>query len=182
MTWLKKLSAPQLGYLVAVLALALDQGWKLTFLHGLGWIRTLAAPLPGYDIQLLPFFSIVMVWNHGISYGLLQADTGFERAILAVFALGVTGILIWWLRGIKDTRLAVSLGLIIGGALGNVIDRILYGAVADFFYLHTFDRSTGWYVFNLADTAVVIGVAIMALDLVISEWRSRTRGPKEDQT
>lgn len=182
MTWLKKLSAPQLGYLVALLALALDQAWKLTFLHGFGWIKTLGAPTPGYDIELLPFFSIVMVWNHGISYGLLQADTGFERALLAIFALGVTGFLIWWLRGIKDTRLAISLGLIIGGAIGNVIDRILYGAVADFFYLHTFDRTMGWYVFNIADTAVVVGVAIMVLDLVISEWRSRTRGAKEDQT
>lgn len=183
MAWLKARSAPQLGYLVAVLALVLDQGWKLTFLYGLGWIKSLSEPIPAeHDIQLTPFFSIVMVWNHGISYGLLQAETGFEKALLAVFALGVTGFLIWWLRSIKDTRLAVSLGLIIGGALGNVIDRILYGAVADFFYLHTFDRSTGWYVFNLADTAVVIGVAIMVLDLVISEWRSRAGGAKEDKT
>ena len=78
-------------------------------------------------------------------------------------------------------RLAQAIGLIIGGALGNVIDRILYGAVADFFYLHTFDKSTGWYVFNIADTAVVMGVAIMVLDLVISEWRARTR-TKEDRT
>jgi signal peptidase II len=84
------------------------------------------------------------------------------------------------LRGIKDTRLALALGLIIGGALGNVIDRILYGAVADFFYLHAFGY--GWYVFNIADTAVVMGVVIMVLDLVITEWRSRTRGAKEDQT
>lgn len=181
MTWLKKLNAPQLGYLVAVLTLVLDQGWKLTFLHALGWIETLSGSVAGPNIEILPFFSIVMVWNKGISYGLLQADTGFERALLAIFALGITGFLIWWLRGIKDTRLALSLGLIIGGALGNVIDRILYGAVADFFYLHTFDKSTGWYVFNIADTAVVIGVAIMVLDLVISEWRARTR-TKEDRT
>jgi signal peptidase II len=179
--WLKSLSAPQLGYLVAALALALDQAWKLTFLYGYGWIETLTGAAVRPDIELLPFFSIVMVWNKGISYGLLQADTGFERALLAIFAIGVTGFLIWWLRGIKDTRLALSLGLIIGGALGNVIDRILYGAVADFFYLHTFDKSTGWYVFNLADTAVVVGVAIMVVDLVISEWRARTR-TKEDRT
>jgi signal peptidase II len=181
MTWLKARTAPQLGYLVAVLALALDQAWKVTFLHILGWIETLSGATPRPDIEILPFFSIVMVWNKGISYGLLQADTGFERTLLAVFAIGVTGFLIWWLQGIKDTRLALSLGLIIGGALGNVIDRILYGAVADFFYLHTFDRSTGWYVFNIADTAVVIGVAIMVLDLVIGEWRARTR-TKEDRT
>jgi len=181
MNALRKLSPAHLGLLVAATALALDQGWKVQFLHGFGWIDTLHQSGNPHQIELLPFFSIVMVWNKGISYGLLQADTSFERWLLAFFALGITGFLVWWLRGIKDTRLALSLGLIIGGAVGNVIDRILYGAVADFFYLHTFDKTTGWYVFNLADTAVVMGVVIMVLDLVIGEWRSRTRGAKEDQ-
>ena len=184
MNALKKLSPPQLGYLAAAAALFLDQAWKLTFLHGYGWISTLNQPgNNGLNYDILPFFSIVMVWNHGISYGLLQADTDFKRWLLAIFALGVTGFLVWWLRGIKDTRLAVAIGLIVGGAVGNVIDRIFYGSVADFFYLHYLDKTLGgWYVFNLADTAVVIGVAIMALDLVVNEWRSRRRGPKEDQT
>jgi signal peptidase II len=181
-TWLKTLSPPQLGYVVAVAALALDQAWKVLFLYGFGWIETLGKEGNGFAIEVLPFFDIVMIWNKGISYGLLQAESAFERWLLAIFALAVTGFLIWWLRGIKDTRLALSLGLIIGGALGNVIDRILYGAVADFFYLHAFDRNIGWYVFNLADTAVVCGVAIMVLDLVLNEWRSRKGGAKEDQT
>src|SRR5262245_2096466 len=121
-----------------------------------------------------------MVWNPGISYGLLQASSDFERWLLAIFAIGVTGFLIWWLRGIKDLRLAQAIGLIIGGAIGNVIDRILYGAVADFFLLHGFGYE--WYVFNVADTAVVLGVVIMGLDLIIAEWRSRVSGAKEDQT
>jgi signal peptidase II len=175
-----KLSPARFGLLVAAVVLVLDQACKALFLYGMGWIETLGQPMNGKQIEVLPFFDIVMVWNKGISYGLLQADSAFERWLLAFFALGVTGFLVWWLRGIKDTRLALSLGLIIGGALGNVIDRILYGAVADFFYLHAFGY--GWYVFNIADTAVVIGVVIMALDLVISEWRSRVRGAKEDQT
>ena len=180
MNALKKLSPAHLGLLVAAAALVLDQAWKVLFLHGFGWIETLGQARNPHQIELLPFFDIVMVWNTGISYGLLQAQSPFERWLLAFFALGVTGFLVWWLRGIKDTRLALSLGLIIGGAVGNVIDRILYGAVADFFYLHAFGY--GWYVFNLADTAVVMGVVIMALDLVIGEWRSRVRGAKEDQT
>lgn len=180
MNVLKQLSPPRLGLLVAAVVLVLDQACKALFLYGLGWIETLGQPMNGKQIEVLPFFDIVMVWNKGISYGLLQADSAFERWLLAFFALGVTGFLIWWLRGIKDTRLALALGLIIGGALGNVIDRILYGAVADFFYLHAFGY--GWYVFNIADTAVVMGVVIMGLDLVITEWRSRTRGAKEDQT
>lgn len=175
-----KLSPARLGLVVAAAVLTLDQACKALFLYTLGWIETLGQPLNDKQIEVLPFFDIVMVWNKGISYGLLQADSAFERWLLALFALGVTGFLIWCLRGIKDTRLALSLGLIIGGALGNVIDRILYGAVADFFYLHAFGY--GWYVFNIADTAVVIGVVIMVLDLVITEWRSRTRGAKEDQT
>jgi signal peptidase II len=180
MNVLSKLSPTRLGLLVAALTLLLDQAWKILFLHGFGWIETLGPPDQEKRIEVLPFFDIVMVWNRGNSYGLLQADTPFERWLLDFFALGITGFLVWWLRGIKDARLALSLGLIIGGALGNVIDRILYGAVADFFYLHAFGY--GWYVFNLADTAVVLGVVIMALDLVIGEWRSRVRGAKEDQT
>ena len=180
MNALKQLNPPHFGFAVAAAVLVLDQACKALFLYGLGWIATLGQPLNDKHIEVLPFFDLVMVWNKGISYGLLQADSAFERWLLAFFALGITGFLIWWLRGIKDTRLALSLGLIIGGALGNVIDRILYGAVADFFYLHAFGY--GWYVFNIADTAVVMGVVIMGLDLVITEWRSRTRGAKEDQT
>jgi signal peptidase II len=180
MNALKQLSPAHFGFAVAAVVLVLDQACKALFLYGLGWIATLGQPLNDKHIEVLPFFDLVMVWNKGISYGLLQADSAFERWLLAFFALGITGFLIWWLRGIKDTRLALSLGLIIGGALGNVIDRILYGAVADFFYLHAFGY--GWYVFNIADTAVVMGVVIMGLDLVITEWRSRTRGAKEDQT
>ena len=132
-------------------------------------------------IALAPLAGALVAGLAGKAVGTRGAHTvTIVGVLLAFFALGVTGFLIWWLRGIKDTRLALSLGLIIGGALGNVIDRILYGAVADFFYLHA--CGYGWYVFNVADTAVVMGVVIMALDLVIGEWRSRVRGAKEDQT
>jgi signal peptidase II len=150
------------------------------FLYGLGWVSSCCTGPNPHRIEVLPFFDFVMVWNHGISYGLLPAETDFQRWILVLFALGVTGFLVWWLRGIKDLRLAQAIGLIIGGALGNVIDRILYGAVADFFLLHAFGYT--WYVFNVADTAVVLGVAVMGLDLAINEWRARVRGAKEDQS
>lgn len=176
---MSKLSKFQIGMLVAAIALVLDQAVKLAFLFGAGWIDTLHQPMNGIRIEILPFFDIVMVWNKGISYGLFQAETPFHRWILVAFAFGVTGFLVWWLRGIQDLRLAQAVGLIIGGALGNVIDRAFYGAVADFFLLHGFGYE--WYVFNIADTAVVLGVVIMGLDLLISEWRSRMRA-KEDQT
>lgn len=169
----------RIGLLVAAAALVLDQVVKLIFLYGVGWIDTLGQPGSGHRVEVLPFFDFVMVWNRGISYGLLQAETDFHRWVLVAFAVGVTGFLIWWLRGIQDLRLAQAVGLIIGGAVGNVIDRILYGAVADFFLLHAFGYE--WYVFNVADTAVVLGVVIMGLDLLINEWRARMRA-KEDRT
>ena len=176
-----KLRASTTGFVIAAAVLALDQLVKAIFLYGLGWIASLSGLRPA-PVEVTPFLDFVMVWNQGISYGLLPASTDFERWLLTLFALGVTGFLIWWLRGVQDLRLAQAIGLIIGGAVGNVIDRILYGAVADFFHLHAFGYS--WYVFNVADTAVVMGVAVMGLDLAISEWRARSaRGRrKEDQT
>jgi signal peptidase II len=170
----------RIGLLIAFACLVLDQAVKVGFLYGAGWIETLGQFGNGIRIEILPFFDVVMVWNKGISYGLFQAESDFHRWILVTFALGVTGFLIWWLRGVQDLRLAQAIGLIIGGALGNVIDRIVYGAVADFFLLHAFGYE--WYVFNVADTAVVLGVAVMGLDLILAEWRSRMGGAKEDQT
>jgi signal peptidase II len=169
----------RIGLLIAAGALVLDQAVKLAFLFGAGWIATLGQPGNDIRIEILPFLDVVMVWNKGISYGMFQAETAFHRWILVLFAFGVTGFLVWWLRGIQDLRLAQAVGLIIGGALGNVIDRALYGAVADFFLLHAFGYE--WYVFNIADTAVVLGVVIMGLDLLITEWKARMRA-KEDQT
>lgn len=165
------------GLAIAAVSLLLDQAWKVLFLHGFDWVRTLDAAQNDIRLEVLPFFDIVMVWNHGISYGLFQATTDFHRWVLAFFAVGVTSFLIWWLHGVKDLRLAAAIGLIIGGALGNVIDRIVYGAVADFYLFHAFGYS--WYVFNIADTAVVAGVLIMGLDLVVSEYKLRMpRTPK----
>jgi signal peptidase II len=170
----------QVGIGIAAIALALDQAWKILFLHGFDWVRTLGTQANDIRLEVLPFLDIVMVWNYGISYGLLQATTEFHRWILVFFAFGVTSFLFWWLYSVKDLRLATAIGLIIGGALGNVIDRIVYGAVADFYLLHAFGYS--WYVFNIADTAVVAGVCIMGLDLLVSEYKSKVRGAKEDKT
>jgi signal peptidase II len=167
------------GLILAGAILALDQAVKLFILFGLDFIKSLSG-LPVEPIEILPFFNVVMVWNPGISYGLFQAESEFQRWLLVVFSIGVVGLLIWWLRGIKDLRLAQAIGLIIGGAVGNVIDRIAYGKVADFFHLHAFGYS--WYVFNVADTAIVFGVILMAVDLLLVEWRGRSRDATEDHT
>jgi len=113
-------------------------------------------------VKVLPFFDLVMAWNRGISYGLFQADTGLGIAILAGFAILVTAALTLWLARIHHRLMALSIGLIIGGAVGNIYDRIAFGAVADFFRLHAYGYY--WYIFNIADVWIAIGVVLMIYD------------------
>lgn len=112
-------------------------------------------------VKLTPFLDLVLTWNYGISYGLFQQDTELGRWILVAIKLIAVVLLGWWLTRAVSRITAVSLGLIIGGAIGNAIDRIAYGAVADFVHFHitTAQFYFSWYVFNLADSAIVAGVA-----------------------
>lgn len=143
------------GVLTAVVGLLLDQITKIWVLFGTD------LPLGG-EIKVAPFMDFVLVWNRGISYGLFQQDEGLGRwllvgfTVVAVIALGV------WLRRADKMLTALSLGLIVGGAVGNLIDRVIHGAVVDFVYLHGFGFS--WYVFNLADTWIVAGVIGLLYD------------------
>jgi signal peptidase II len=111
-------------------------------------------------VKLAPFVDLVLTWNTGISYGWFQQEGPFgQGALLALKVLAVALLWIWLARA--DSRLsAVSLGLIIGGAIGNGIDRLAYGAVVDFvlLYVETATWRFNWYVFNLADVAIVAGV------------------------
>ncbi|MEO1200007.1 MAG: signal peptidase II [Pseudomonadota bacterium] len=159
-------SALILGALVVLIALVIDQASKYWFLH----IYDIAEKSP---VAVTPFFNFVMVWNYGISYGLFQQDTDFGRyALVAVKIVVSIGLTVWMVRT-HDRLIAVSLGLIIGGAIGNAIDRVVYGAVADFF--HFYVGSFSWYVFNLADVAVVAGVTLLLYDSFL-----RHRGQDRD--
>jgi signal peptidase II len=143
------------GFFAAFIALIIDQAHKLTMLFALDWQE-------GERVPLLPFLDHVLVWNRGISYGLFQQDTALGQWALFLFKLVVIiGLSVWMMRA-KDRVLALALGLIIGGAIGNAIDRAAYGAVADFFHFHI--GSFSWYVFNLADCAIVCGVALLVYD------------------
>jgi signal peptidase II len=142
------------GLAAALAALLLDQAVKLWLLFAYDLAEQGA-------IALTPFFDLVLVWNKGISYGLFQQEGVFGQwALLGLKVAAVVLLWVWMTR--VDTRWsAVSLGLIIGGAIGNAIDRVAYGAVADFAHFHitTAGWTFSWYVFNLADVAIVVGVA-----------------------
>ena len=141
------------GVVVALVACVVDQASKLYLLK----VVDLEAHGP---IRLGPFFDFILTRNTGISYGLFQAAGPLGQGVLlAVKALAV--VLLWaWLAHARDQLTALSLGLIIGGAIGNAIDRVAYGWVADFVYFHitTAHWRFSWYVFNLADVAIVAGV------------------------
>jgi signal peptidase II len=140
------------GAIVAVLACAIDQASKLYLLF--------VVDLANHPLRLGPFFDFVLTRNTGISYGLFQTQAALGQALLLGFkALAV--VLLWlWLAHARDRLTALSLGLIIGGALGNAIDRLAYGWVADFVFFHVSSGNWhfNWYVFNLADVAIVAGV------------------------
>jgi signal peptidase II len=155
-----------LGLATAVLAFVADQGSKIALLYGAGF-RDMA---PGDKIPVLPFFNLVMVWNPGISYGLFPASGMLGTVILELATLAVIAFLAWWLWKSSDPVVVLGCGLIVGGGLGNLLDRLLYGRVADFFHFHGFGYD--WYVFNIADLAVTLGAVAFIYDVLKSSERS----------
>ena len=147
------------GILAALVTLVADQASKLWLLNGFDLARRGA-------VKVTPFFDLVLAWNIGISFGWLQNDgQAAQLALMAVKVVAVIALAIWMAR--SQTRLAtVALGLIIGGAIGNGIDRFVYGAVVDFalFHIEIGGNTYNWYVFNLADVAIVAGVAALLYD------------------
>jgi signal peptidase II len=143
------------GAWTAAVVFVADQISKLWILF---WVRLEdTGPWP-----ILPFLEFVMVWNRGISYGLFQQSTDLGRWLLVALSIAASIWLGFWLRKAVRRVEALALGLIIGGALGNLVDRVAYGAVADF--VHIFVGRFSWYVFNIADAAIVVGVALLLYD------------------
>ncbi len=148
------------GVAVAVLAAAVDQATKL-------WLIDVFDLASRRVVALAPVLDLRLVWNPGISYGLFQQESPeWQWVLLAVKTAAV--VLLWsWLAHARSRLSAVSLGLISGGAVGNAVDRVIYGAVADFVHFHVGGFS--WYVFNVADAAIVAGVAGLLLEAVLGE-------------
>ena len=149
------LSYAPLGLAVAIAVLVADQWSKWWVLHGLD--------LPArMDVAVAPFLNFTMVWNGGVTFGLLQAGPGRGHLLLGLLALAITALLVRWMHTTTRIAVAVPLGMIVGGALGNIADRLRYGLVVDFVRVHAFGWS--WYVFNLADASIVCGVAFLLID------------------
>ena len=151
------------GLIAAIAALVLDQASKL-------WLLNVFELGPRGTVSVTPFFDLVLAWNTGISYGWFQDSGPVGQTILLAFKAAAVIVLgIWMAR--SGTRLAViGLGLIIGGAIGNAIDRLAYGAVVDFalFHAQIGGKTYNWYVFNLADVAIVAGVAALLYDSFVT--------------
>lgn len=156
------MSPARLAVFVALFILIADQASKLYLL----FVTVLPVREP---IVIAPFLEFIVVWNRGISYGLFQQNSDFGRWMLVAVSIAASiGLGIWMLRA-GSRWLAVSLALIVGGAIGNAIDRIAYGAVFDFVHIHF--GSFSWYVFNVADAAIVAGVAALLYDSLVLEGR-----------
>jgi signal peptidase II len=147
------------GIVTAVAVLVADQASKL-------WLLFVFDIVHRGVVRVTPFFDLALTWNTGISYGWFQTESAAGQAILlAIKAIAVVVLGVWMAR--SQTRIAaIALGLIIGGAIGNAIDSVAYGAVVDFalFHVNIGERDLSWYVFNLADSAIVAGVAALLYD------------------
>jgi len=156
-----------LGAAAAVLVLAADQASKW-------WVlEVLRLPDVG-SIRVLPVLNLTMVWNRGVTFGLLNGGGSVGRWGLAAMALAIVVALAVWLGRAERPLVAVSLGAIIGGAVANnLIDRLRFGAVVDFIHAHAWGWS--WYVFNVADAAIVCGVAALVVDGLLPGSARRDR-------
>jgi signal peptidase II len=149
----------RLGVIAALAVLALDQASKL-------WLLFVFDLAHRGAVKVTPFFDLVLAWNVGISFGWFQSDSQFAQIILMLVKAVAVVVLAVWMTRSRTLIATVALGLIIGGAIGNAIDRFAYGAVVDFalFHLQIGGNTFNWYVFNLADVAIVAGVAALLYD------------------
>ncbi|MDA8232474.1 MAG: signal peptidase II [Magnetospirillum sp.] len=161
----------RLGLSVAALVVALDQASKW-------WIERLFRPegvteTPFFAAtrhQITAFFDLVMAWNRGVSFGIFNQAGPWNAIALSALSAIIVAVLLAWMRKASSRWIGVALGLIVGGALGNVIDRIRFGAVADFLDVHV--GAWHWPAFNLADSAITIGATLLVLDSLFARRTS----------
>lgn len=152
------------GLAAALLVAIADQASKL-------WILRLFAAHPDErTMPVLPVLNLALTWNHGMSFGLFDNHAHLNALIFTALAAVIVAGLVVWLRRVQEGLMAFAIGLIIGGAIGNVADRLARGAVVDFLDFHL--GQWHFYVFNLADAAISVGVAFMVLDSLLGRARA----------
>ncbi len=171
----------RLGLFLALVTLVLDQISKWYVVEVL-MRPDGVAQTPFYtprSIEILPVLDIVMAWNRGVSFGIFNNEGAYNALLLTLLSLAIVVALAVWMWRTDQRLLHVALGLIIGGALGNVVDRVRWGAVADFIDFHVADWH--WPAFNLADTGITVGAALLVFDALFAGRNSHrnTRGGSE---
>jgi signal peptidase II len=155
---------PARGLVVALVVAIADQASKL-------WILRLFAGHPDQRIvPVAPVLNLALTWNRGMSFGLFDNDTRLNALVFTALAAIIVAGLVVWLWRVQEGLLALAIGLVIGGAIGNVADRLARGAVVDFLDFHV--GQWHFYVFNLADAAISVGVALMVLDSLLGRARA----------
>jgi lipoprotein signal peptidase len=154
--------------LLGVTVLALDQGSKY-------WVLNLFDLPARGSVAVLPFLNLTMVWNPGVSFGLFKQYDQWGRLAIDAMDVGVVAGLLIWLPRHADWWMTLAAGLILGGAAGNLIDRVVFGAVVDFLHFHALGHD--WYVFNIADAAIVIGGFAIAGDTLFAGAKNARRNP-----
>lgn len=154
----------RVGFAVAGATIALDQLTK--------WLMRDVVDLAarGGRIDVLPFFDFTLVWNKGVSFGLFGAGSLWGRAALILFSLMISGFVAQWLWTSRRLLPALALGLILGGALGNVIDRAVFGRVFDFL---DFSGLGFPWIFNIADSGITVGVTLLVMDVFFDKGARR---------
>lgn len=157
----KRQALLRFGVALALLVVLFDQLTKWWALGTLGE--------PPRLIEVTSFLNFVMVWNRGISFGLMAGDSSVAPWLFVAIAGAVAGGIVFWLARLTRRWIAAALGLVLGGAIGNLIDRLRFQAVIDFLDLHAADYH--WPAFNLADASISAGVVFLAMDALLSPWK-----------
>lgn len=142
------------AYIIAAVVFIADQLSKWWIISGLK-LESLGS------VPLLPFLNLTWVENRGVAMGMFQAEADMGRWLLVALTAAIAGAIIWWINSERDSTDLAAMGLILGGAVGNIVDRVRLGYVADF--VHFYIGEWSFYVFNVADAAITIGVGLLLL-------------------
>jgi signal peptidase II len=154
----------RLGLILAFITLVLDQISKWLIIEKVMRPEGVSVTpfFSGKVIEVFPGFNLVMAWNRGVSFGMFNSDSPYNALVFTAIALLIAGGMVVWLKKAETLYTRIALGLVIGGAIGNVIDRLRFGAVADFVDLYV--GTYHWPAFNVADSGITVGAIILTAE------------------